>query len=212
MRITKALLRKLISEEIEHNLSEGRASDLEKQIKDALGFYGTYALRSLLEDYEYYTSKSGGVVDTEGFLTTLKLSKGRDGIRLKGPDVELVWDEKDKKWVGFEGVAPAEEPIGPRNGDEVQLPKTYHPDWEKSKFQHNVKMLKNFPGAIDQLRSLFAGAGFFYEGEKIDFPTYLGIMDVYLDTMDGVPTVSVQDTEGEWLWDPTQKEWTDVAS
>ena len=181
-----------------------RIENIKKEIISAVGpLYGNYAVRSLIEDYEYYTSQSGGIPDTDGFLLKLKLSTDPDGtIYLSSPDVELTWNDTKKKWDGFANLAMNKK----KKSTDLASPTTYHPEFDRTNFETNKKMLERFH-SLSSLKSLFSSTGFLYDGEKIDFPTYLGIFNVYLDELNGTQTVSIQDSEGTYTWDPGSGEW-----
>ena len=184
-----------------------RVADIKDKIVSAVGLYGNYAVRSLIEDYEYHIVRAGGTPDTDGFLLKLQFSRTPDGdIHLSSPDVELTWNDTKKKWDGFKGLSAPRQ----KSPDDVAPPSVFHPDFNRENFTANKNMLRGFPGALEGLRSLFKGIGFVYEGEKIDFATYLGIVDVYLDELNGTRTVTVADPEGDYTWDPGDSSWTAV--
>ena len=79
-----------------------------------------------------------------------------------------------------------------------------------SNLDSNVKMLDMFPGSERGLRALFVGPGFIYDGKKIGFKTYLGLIDVVLDTFEGMPTISIDDPEGSYVWDPADESWSNL--
>lgn len=197
------------SKELRHLIREAttqlsRVALIRDKIKSAIGKYGSYAVQRLIEDYEYAAKIAGQIPDADSFLMKLQFFQDADGgIHLSSPDVELTWNETEKTWDGFKGLKT--EPL--KKKTDVSLPRTYHPDFDKLRFETNKKMLNGFPGSLDGLKEMFSGAGFFYEGEDIDFPTYLGVTDVYLDDLNGTPTVSIQDPEGSYTWDPAFKEW-----
>jgi len=69
-------------------------------------------------------------------------------------------------------------------------------------------MLNQFPGSEQGLRKLFAGPGFIHDGRQINFRMYMGIINVVLDTLEGQQTISIDDPEGSYIWDPQDASWS----
>jgi len=82
--------------------------------------------------------------------------------------------------------------------------------FDDDKLDSNMRMLDKFPGSEQGLRALFVGPGFIYDGKKIGFKTYLGLIDVVLDTFEGMPTISIDDPEGSYVWDPADESWSNL--
>lgn len=177
-------------------------SGIESAIVDALGLYGNYAVRSLVEDYEYYAEQADETPDVRAFLSSLTLVDDGRTLRLEGPGITLSWNDSKKRWDGFKQIAPKKSEITP--------PGMLHPDFSEDKLESNLRMLSMFPGSEQGLRALFSGPGFTYDGQKINFRTYLGIVDVVLDTFEGQRSVSIDDPEGSYIWDPLDGSWSNL--
>lgn len=177
-------------------------SGIEAAIVDALGLYGNYAVRSLIEDYEYYAEQADEVPDVRAFLSSLTLVDDGRTLRLDGPGIALSWNDSKKRWDGFKKIAPKKSEITP--------PGMLHPDFSEDKLESNSRMLSMFPGSEQGLRALFSGPGFVYDGQKINFRTYLGIVNVVLDTFDDQPSISIDDPEGSYIWDPLDMSWSNL--
>jgi len=152
--------------------------------------YGRYAVKSLVEDYVYYCKLMGMKPEVSEFLSRVRVIDDFRGLRIEVPEgvmghdeMILVWNNKKKRWDGFKEVLD-------------------------KKFESNMEMLSKFPGSEQGLRALFSGPGFSYDGRKIDFKTYMGIVDVVLDMFEGQQTISIDDPEGSYVWDPKDISWS----
>ncbi len=152
--------------------------------------WGKYAINSLVEDYVYYSKLIGITPDTSYFKSSVELVDDGQNVKIQIPygvlgqdEATLVWNNREKRWDGFKEIL-------------------------SRKIESNLDMLSKFPGSEQGLKKLFSGPGFMYDGRKINFRTYMGIVNVVLDTFEGQQTISIDDPEGSYIWDPQDVSWS----